>query len=88
MPVCHAILAVMRSIADELRRELADEVSAMSLDQRFALVARLAQEDLAAFRSATGLSHEAALRELAVRRQTGRRRSRVAASFSHDQGEK
>jgi hypothetical protein len=76
------------TMADELRRELADEVKAMSVDERFELVARLAQEDLAVFQAATGLSHEAALRELAVRRQIGRRPSGVAKSFFDDQGEK
>jgi len=56
----------------------------MCVDERFALVDRLAQEDLNAFQAATGLSREQALRELAARRQAGRRPSRVAASFADD----
>ncbi len=71
----------MKSVADQLRHELAVAVKAMSVDERFELIDRLAEEDLAAFRAATGLPRRDALRELERRRQAGRRPSKVALSI-------
>jgi hypothetical protein len=71
----------VKSVADQLRRDLAAQVRALSIDERFEMIARLAEEDLAAFQAAAGLSREDALRELIRRRQVGRQPSRVAAAF-------
>ncbi len=68
----------MKSVADALRRELAVEVRAMSVDERFALVGLMADHDLSIFRAATGLSRDEALRQLTARRRRGRRPSRAA----------
>ncbi len=70
----------MKSVADALARELAEQVKAMSIDERLALVARLAEDDLGAFQAATGLPRERALGRLSARRHVGRRPS-VAASW-------
>ncbi len=74
----------MKSVADRLRRDLAAQVQAMSIDQRFELTGRLAEHDLAAFQAATGLARADALRELARRRQVGRQPSRAASWFLED----
>ena len=46
----------MKSMADEMRRELTDEVKAMSVDERFALVDRLAEDNVAVPQAAIGRS--------------------------------
>jgi hypothetical protein len=53
----------------------------MSIDERFDLIADLAEQDLAAFQAASGLPRRDALRELARRRQTGRQPSQVVLSL-------
>jgi hypothetical protein len=65
------------SIRDELRRGIRARLSAMSPEERIALTAELAEWDLELFRSARGISRQAA-RDLLVRaRRTGRLPSRV-----------
>lgn len=71
----------MKSVADDLRHDLAARVKAMSVDERFDLIARLAEDDVAAFQAAHGVSRTDALRELARRRQAGRQPSRVMSSI-------
>lgn len=74
----------MKSVADQLRRDLAVQIEAMSIDERFDLVDKLAEQDLSAFQSASGLGREDAIRELTRRRQADRQPSRVASSFFDD----
>jgi len=67
----------MTSVADEVRRSLRERVRAMSPEERLALVARLAESDLALFLSARPMARDAARQFLIGRRQAGRRPSRV-----------
>lgn len=68
----------MRSVADALRLELHRRIAALTAEERIALTARLAEDDLLLFRRARGCSVEEARRVLESRRQSGRRFSRVA----------
>ncbi len=68
----------MKSVADDLRRENAARVEAMPIEERFHLVLRLGERDLEAFRAASGLTRDQALRELSRGRQIGRRPSASA----------
>lgn len=67
----------MPSIADDLRAALRERVAAMSVDERLALTARLAESDLELFCAGHGLNREEARRLLVRRRQAGRLPSRV-----------
>ena len=66
----------MRSVADDLREDLARQVREMTADERVALAFRLGDEDLEAFRQAHGLTREEAYRRLKLQRQQGRQYSR------------
>ncbi len=71
----------MKSVVGQMRRELEAMVKAMSVDERFELIDRLAEQDLAAFCAKSRLPRRAALRALARRRQAGRRPSKVALAI-------
>jgi hypothetical protein len=66
----------MRSVADDLKEDLARQVREMPAEERIELAFRLGDEDLEAFRQTHGLPHEEALRRLRLQRQQGRRYSR------------
>jgi hypothetical protein len=66
----------MRSVADDLKEDLARQVREMPAEERVELALRLGDEDLEAFRQTHGLTHEEALRRLRLKRQQGRRYSR------------
>lgn len=69
---------LMRSVADDLRRELRDQILALSSEERIALTARLAESDLDLFSIAQQIPRDEAKRRLIRARQAGRRPSRVA----------
>lgn len=64
----------MRSVADHFRRATAEQVRMLSPAERVDLALRLGDDDLETFRRASGLSRDAAFRELRRRRQIGRTR--------------
>ncbi len=72
----------MRSVADDLRREDARALAALSAAERVALALRLGDDDLETFRAANGLDREGALRALRRARQSGR----VRCSFLAEGG--
>jgi hypothetical protein len=67
----------MGSVADDLRRSLREQTLTLSLDERLALTARLAEADIDLYCAAHNTSREAAKRVFIRQRQTGRRPSRV-----------
>jgi hypothetical protein len=67
----------MSSVADDLRRELPGRVAAMSVAERIALTATLAESDLDLFCSARRVSRDAGRRLLVRARHAGRLPSRV-----------
>jgi len=71
----------MRSVADDLRRDLSARVSAMSAEDRLALTERLAFDDLELFCAAQGVDHRTGRHLLERRRQAGRRASRALESL-------
>ncbi|HEX7185036.1 MAG TPA: hypothetical protein VF756_24625 [Thermoanaerobaculia bacterium] len=62
----------MRSVADDLREELQEEILLLSFEERMALALRLGERGLEMFRQANGLDRETAFRELQRQRQAGR----------------
>lgn len=62
----------MRSVADDLREELQEEILLLSFEERMALALRLGERGLEMFRLANGLDRETAFRELQRQRQAGR----------------
>jgi hypothetical protein len=72
----------MRSVADDLRDELQDEVLHLSFEERMALALRLGERGLEIFCQASGLDRETAIRELQRQRQAGRTPSKCM-SESH-----
>jgi hypothetical protein len=71
----------MKSVADDLRHELRDEVRALSIDERIGLALRLGEEGLERFRRANGLDRETAIRLLERRRQAGRTPSKCMSEL-------
>lgn len=71
----------MRSIADDLRDELREQMSQLSPEERLDLAFRLGDEGLEAFRRAQGLDRETAIRELQRRRQAGRTPSKCMSDL-------
>lgn len=71
----------MRSVADDLRAELRDEMRRLSMDERVALALRLGEEGVERFRLAHGLDRETAIRILERRRQAGRRPSKCMSEL-------
>jgi hypothetical protein len=68
----------MRSVADDLRRELGERILTLSPGERIALTARLAELDLELFCSARRIPRGEGRRLLARARQAGRCPSHVA----------
>jgi hypothetical protein len=71
----------MRSVADDLRDELQEEVLRLSFEKRMALALRLGERGLELFQEATGLDREAAIRELQRQRQAGRAPSKCMSEL-------
>ena len=69
---CRSYTHTMRSVADDLREELQEEVLLLSFEERMALALRLGERGLEMFRQANGLDRETAIRELQRQRQAGR----------------
>lgn len=69
----------MKSVADQLRRDIVERVRAMTVSQRIALALSLGEADLDLYMRTTGKSREDALRELSARRRLGRVASRAAS---------
>ena len=70
----------MRSVADDLRDELQEEVLLLPFEERVALVLRLGERGLEMFRQANGLDRETAIRGLQRQRQAGRTPSKCMSS--------
>ena len=71
----------MRSVADDLREELQDEVLRLSFEERMTLALRLGERGLEMFRQASGLDREAAIRELQRQRQASRTPSKCMSDL-------
>lgn len=71
----------MRSVADDLRDELQEEVANLSFEERMALCLRLGERGLELFRQASGLDRESAIRELERQRQAGRTPSKCMSEI-------
>jgi hypothetical protein len=71
----------MKSVADDLRAELREEVRQLSTDERIALALRLGEEGVERFRQANGLDRETAVRLLERRRQAGRTPSKCLSEL-------
>ena len=66
----------MRSVADELARELREKVRKLPVAERIALAFRLGESDVETLQQARGMRRAAAVRHLQRRRQARRRRCR------------
>ena len=71
----------VRSVADDLREELQDEVLRLPFEERIALILRLGERGLEMFRQANGLDRETAIRELQRQRQAGRTPSKCMSEL-------
>jgi CRP-like cAMP-binding protein len=71
----------MRSVADDLRDELREETSRLTVQERIEQALRLGERGLEIFQKANGLDRETALRELQRRRQAGRRPSKCMSEI-------
>jgi hypothetical protein len=71
----------MRSVADDLREELQDEMSRLPFEERLALMLRLGERGLEMFRQANGLDRETAIRELQRQRQASRTPSKCMSEL-------
>lgn len=71
----------MRSVADDLRDELREEIKRLSVGERLELAFRLGEESLELFRQANGLDRETAIRLLERRRQAGRAPSKCMSEL-------
>lgn len=71
----------MQSVADDLRQELEDEVNALSIEERLALILRLGERDLDLYAQANGLDRETARRALERQRQVGRTPSKCMSDL-------
>lgn len=71
----------MKSVADELRAELREELCRLSVDERLELALRLGEEGLELFRQANGLDRETAVRLLQRRKQAGRTPSKCMSEL-------
>lgn len=71
----------MKSIADDLRAELREEMLQLSTAERIKLALRLGEEGLERFRLANGLDRETAVRLLERRRQAGRTPSKCMSEL-------
>jgi hypothetical protein len=69
------ILVRMNSLGDACRTTLRERMAQLSAEERIALTARLAEQDLDTFCDARGLARDEGRHLLAARRSAGRRRS-------------
>jgi hypothetical protein len=69
------ILTIMRSVADDLRREQRQKLSQLTAAERVALALRLGRRDVETFAATRGLSLEYARELIRRRSQRGRRAS-------------
>ena len=78
-------IAGMKSVADELRRELTLRSQSSTAEERIELSLRLGDDDVALFAAAESIAPEEARSRLQKRRQLGRRTSiGTAAAPSFD----
>jgi hypothetical protein len=66
----------MRSVADDLRRELRDYIRSLTPVQRIALLENIRERDLAFFMAGQKVSRGEAIRHIRATRREGRRPSR------------
>lgn len=66
----------MSSVADDLRKELREDVARMTGAERVALALRLGERDVAMYAQARCVDRETAVNVLAAARRVGRIRSR------------
>jgi len=71
----------MRSLADDLRDELQEEVNRLPFEERMKLVLQLGERGLKMFCQASGLDRETAIRELERQRQAGRTPSKCMSEL-------
>jgi len=71
----------MKSVADELRAELREEINRLPVAERIALALRLGEEGVERFRRAHDLDRETAIRLLERRRQAGRTPSKCMSEL-------
>jgi hypothetical protein len=71
----------MRSVADDLRRELEDEFNALPIEERWALILRIGERDIDLYAQANGLDRETARRDLERQRQVGRTYSKCMSDL-------
>jgi hypothetical protein len=71
----------MKSVADDLRAELREEINRLPVGERIALALRLGEEGVERYRRAHGLDRETAVRLLERRRQAGRTPSKCMSEL-------
>ncbi len=71
----------MKSVADDLRNELREEIARLPLEERIAQVLRLGEEGLLRFCEANGYDRETGLRMLQRQRQAGRTPSKCISEL-------
>jgi hypothetical protein len=71
----------MRSVADDLREELQEEVLRLPFEERMALALKLGERGLEMFCQASGLDRDAAIRELQRQRQASRTPSKCISEL-------
>ncbi len=71
----------MRSVADDLRDELEEEMLRLPFEERMKLALQLGERGLEIFRQANGLDRETALQELQRQRQVGRTPSKCMSDL-------
>ncbi len=71
----------MKSVADDLRAELREEINRLSVKERIELALRLGDEGIERFRQAHGLDRQTAIRLLERRRQAGRTPSKCMSEL-------
>jgi len=71
----------MKSVADDLRAELREEINRLSVQERIELALRMGDEGVELFRQAKGLDRETAIRLLERRRQAGRTPSKCMSEL-------
>ena len=69
----------MRSVADDLRADTGDRVLQLPVLARIELALALGREDLSLYAQTSGLSLDAARRDLVAQRRQGRNYSHAAA---------
>ena len=81
LPGSPSYTLAMRSVADDLRDELQEEVLRLPFEERMALSLQLGERGLELFCQASGLDRETAIRELQRQRQAGRTPSKCMSEL-------